>query len=428
MSFPIIGTQSVWDNWAGFGFGSWQMWFQAPYGSWIYAGYVKNNVPVFKKIDIGSADPNYDIIDWDFGLTADTPEAKFPYEQHEGYPDGAIGCGCIREDAAAADVYLYLIGRSDAAPNPNTVLRRFSVNNSFEEEAGLPMLLGYTSTAVGDIVNINHIAGLEVMPGSAAQSGIFLLTNNRDGRTFELRKYTEDGSWDGAVHAPDVTVALYPVYMENNSLARLRGIGHAADGNILVFINSGLSSTSTKVLKFNAENLNYMGQTTWQPSLASSSWAYVVQSAEVYMLFRNLDSANTLDWKTAIYYDRATGIPDATKSNFIVENNLTSFGSDEAVELKYVARDAFNIPVTAVATKFVIDGENESDPTSWNDRVGGIQNLATNSFFDAQGVPLAIAAVVNTSTPDGIATAYYKPMRTGSGTETDAINVLCPSN
>jgi hypothetical protein len=427
MSFPIIGTQSVWDNWAGFGFGSWQMWFHAAYGSWIYAGYVKSNTPVFKKIDIGSADPDYEIIDWDFGVTPSTPESMFPYELHEGYPDGAIGCGCIREDAGAADAFLYLIGRSDPAPNPATVLRRFSVNNNFEEEAGLPTLLAYTTAAVGDVIAINHVAGLEVKPGSDVSDGIFLLTNNRSGRDFELRKYTEDGIWDGAPHAPDYTVALSPVYMENNTLARLRGIGHAADGNILVFINSGLSSTATKVLKFNSENLNYMGQTTWQPSLASSSWAYVIQSSEVFMLFRDLDSANTLDWKTAIYYDRATGIPDATKSNFIVENNLTSFGSEEAVELKYIARDSFNIPVTNVATKFVVDGENELDPSSWNDRVGGIQDLALNDFFDSQGVPLAISAVVNTDAVDGIAIAYYKPMRTGSGTETDAVNVFCPS-
>jgi hypothetical protein len=40
---------------------------------------------------------------------------------------------------------------------------------------------------------------------------------------------------------------------------------------------------------------------------------------------------------------------------------------------------------------------------------------------------LATSAIVTTD-GDGIATAYYKPMRSGTGAERDAINIRCPSD
>ena len=67
MSFPIIGGQQVWENWNDFGSGSWRMWFMAPYGSWLYAAFVKGTSTYFKKIDIGGT-LNYSMYDWDFGV------------------------------------------------------------------------------------------------------------------------------------------------------------------------------------------------------------------------------------------------------------------------------------------------------------------------------------------------------------------------
>lgn len=418
MSFPIIGTQSAWEQWNNRGFGSWQMWFTAAYGSWMYTGYVKNNSPVFKKVNIGASDVDYDIEDWDFGLAVNTPESIFTYEQHEGYPDGNIGMGVVANDGS--DTYLYLMGRSDPAPITDSVMHRFLLPTF---EADLP---GTILTDGTDPLNVNHICGITVKPGSGSDDGIFVVTNNRDGNEFKLRKYGEDGNWDGAEHAPTNTTDLSPYYIENNSLARVRGIGVASDGNILVFINSGGTSTSTKVLKFSAVDISYMGQTSWNPSLAASVWAHVVQSSEVFILLRGLSSNNINEWKTSIYYDRATSIPDANKSNFIIEDNLTSFGATDAIELTYEARDAFNIAVQNTPTKFSINGEDEDDASSWTDRVGGIQDSSSASFFDANGVPLAIATTVNTNS-SGIATAYYKPMRSGSGTEIDVIDIVCPA-
>jgi len=426
MSFPIIGAQSVWENWNSAGFGSWQMWFMAPYGSWMYMGYVKNNAPVFKKVDIGTEDPDYEMISWDFGLAADTPEDIFLYEQHEGYPDGAVNLGCIREDTGESDYFLYLIGRENVAPDTTSILHRFSIENAFEQESsGLGMQLTYGDPASTDVININHLAGIEVITGGGAGGGIFILTNNWDSREFELRKYEED--WDGDEHGPTDTVTLSPYYIENNSLGRLRGIAAASDGNILVFINSGATASSTKVLKFNAEDLSYMGQTSWEPSLTAATWAQIVKSSEVFLLLRGLDSNNVFSWKSAVFYDRATAVPDENKSNFIIEDNLTSFASDTAITLQYVARDAFNIPVLNVPTKFVIDGEDENDPTTWTDRLGALMDGAGDDFFDEDDVPLAISVEVNTDGTTGIATAYYKPMRNGSGTLIDTINVYCPS-
>jgi hypothetical protein len=150
-------------------------------------------------------------------------------------------------------------------------------------------------------------------------------------------------------------------------------------------------------------------------------------ASEVLMLFEGLDSNSSLAWKSAVYYDRATGIPDEGRSNFVIANNLTTYGSDDAITLKYYARDAFNIVVPSVNTKFVINGEDPDDPTTWTDRIGSIQDNLGDTFFDANEVPTSIQAIAATDV-NGIATAYYKPMRSGSGSEIDDIDVYCPSD
>jgi hypothetical protein len=415
MSFPIIGTTSVWENWAGFGIGSWNMWFMAPYGSWIYAGFVKNNTSYFKKINIGTEDPNYEISDWDFGLAVNPPSEVFPYERHEGYPNGSMGMGCIRGDTTTK---LYLVGKSAADPSEDAIIHRFLTASNFAQEAPgtIPLEVGG-----GSIVKVNHICGIEVDQGSA----YYLVLNNNDANEFRLYRYGY--TWDGGSHQPSHDVDLSTNYIENNTNARIRGMATASDGNILVFVNTGISATSCKVIKFDKDDLSYLGQTDWAPNVSTATWAYMVKSAEVFQWFQGLDSNSLYDWKTAVYYDRATGIPDEDRSNFIIAENLTTFGSDDAIELKYEARDAFNIVVTAVNAKFAVNGEDQNDPSSWNDRVGGIQDGEFDDFFDTDGVPLAIHAITPTD-GNGVATAWYKSMRTGSGTEIDAIDVFCPSD
>lgn len=415
MSFPIIGTSSVWANWNGSGLGSWRMWFMAPYGSWVYAAFVHDNEVTYEKINIGPVDPNYERYSWDFGLAVNPPEDIFTFEQDEGGPDGAIGCGCIR----GATPKLYLIGRGHAAPATDAVLHRFTVSTGFVQQA--PGTIPWEDSAP---VNINHVAGIEVIQGTA----YFLVLNNHDTNEFRLSRYAY--TWDGTGHNPTVSIDLSPNYMENNTSARIRGISRASDGNLLVFVNTGVTNTSCKVLKFDPTNLSYLGQTTWTPNISTGTWGYIVQVSEVFMLFQGLDSNSLYDWKTSIYYDRATGIPDATRSTFIIADNLTTFGSDDPITLQYEARDAFNIAVAGVSCKFAINGEDEDDPTTWTDRLGSIQTSISppGGFFDANDVPTAISAVVTTSTPGGVATAYYKPMRSGSGTEIDAIDVFCPSD
>jgi hypothetical protein len=414
MSFPIIGTTSVWENWNNFGSGAWNMWFMAPYGSWIYSAFVKDGTTYWKKIDIGTEDSNYEISDWDFGLTSNTPADQFPYEHQEGYPDGAMGAGCIR----GATPTLYLIGRSAVIPSPNTIVRKFPVGDDFEEDtpATIPLEVGG-----GSVININHVCGLEVDQGNA----YYLVLNNRDANEFRLYRYGY--TWDGGSHQPTHDVDLSTNYMENNTNSRIRGIGTATDGDILIFVNHGLSATGCKVLKYDKDDLSYLGQASWAPSVSTATWGYIVQASEVFMWFQGLDSASLYDWKTAVYYDGATQIPSQDKSNFIITNNLTTFGSDTAIELQYEARDAFNIIIPTVNTKFVIDGEDPDDSSGWNDRIGGIQDNPANPFFDSEGVPLAIKAITATD-GSGVARAYYKPMRTGSGTEIDIIKIFCPSD
>jgi hypothetical protein len=414
MSFPIIGSKSVWSNWNNFGSGAWRSWFMAPYGSWVYCGFVKSNLAYFKKIYIGSADPNYPFSDWDFGLTPNSPKTTFIFERNEGHPDGAMGCGCVRGETTPK---LYLVGRASADPIVDCVIKRYLVSAGFNQEDN-----GFVPTDGVDPLNINHICGLEVIQGEA----IFIATNNRDGNEFKLRRYAYD-LFDNTEYAPTDTVTLSPNYMMNNTSARIRGIGTSNDGNIVLLINSGLTSTACKVLKFDKTSLAYLGQTTWAPSISTVSWGYVAKASEVFMLFQGLDSSSSLDWQTAIYYDGATGIPSSDKSNFIIQDNLKIFGSDEATELRYEARDAFNIRIPGVNVKFVIDGEDPTDSETWNDRVGGIQAIETDPFFDSEGVPLAIQAIVPTD-GTGVARAYYKPMRVGSGTEIDVINTFCPSD
>jgi len=391
------------------------MWFMAPYGSWIYAGFVRDNEVTYEKIDIGPVDTNYERYSWDFGLAANTPEDIFTYEQHEGNPDGAIGCGCIR----GATPKLYLIGRGDAAPATNAVLHRFTVGTGFVQQA--PGTIPFDDSLTDTPVNINHVAGIEVIQGTA----FFLVLNNRDTNEFRLFRYPY--TWTGGGQNPTHHIELSTNYMENNLGARVRGIARASDGNILVFVNTGVTNASCKVLKFSSTDLSYLGQTTWTPNIASATWGYIVQVAEVFMLFQGLTSNSLYDWKTAIYYDRATGIPDGTKSTFIIADNLTTFGSNEPITLQYEARDAFNIAVTGVSCKFTINGEDEDDPTTWTDRLGSIQGSTGVDFFTTDDVPTAISAIVTTN-GSGVATAYYKPMRSGSGTEIDAIDVFCPSD
>ncbi len=503
MSFPIIGASTQWSNWFNFGSTAWQMWFMAPYGSWIYAGFVKSGVTYFKKIYTGITSGDYPMENWVFALASDTPETDFLHELQDGYPDGAMGAGCIR---GTGTPHLYVLGRLNATPDTVSVLRKYDVEGGFDGDGILPTYLTYDTGEDG--LNINHICGIEVFPGES----LFVLTNNRDGREFELRRYDESAFWNDGEHDPTHILELSDVYMENNNFARIRGIGHSSDGNILVFINSGESVTSNKVLKFARTDLAFLGQTTWTPDLqGNSEWGYVIQSAEVFTLFRGLDEDIANRWRTAIYYDRATSIPEVSKSNFIIEDNLTSFGDDNYVLMQYRARDAFNLPVTGVNAKFILDGEDENDPDTWTDRTAGIQgandaeevfdtgdggttytgilsdtfvlpgsveitaeftsvpvtavddgagNLSgTNvdsgtvnyntgvtsitytlapdsenivavyqyldSFFDSDGVPTAISAVVPTNA-SGVAEAYYKAMREGSGTEIDAVNVFCP--
>ncbi|MCG8429788.1 MAG: hypothetical protein MJA29_01245, partial [Candidatus Omnitrophica bacterium] len=150
MSFPIIGTTTVWSNWNNFGSGAWNMWFMAPYGSWIYAGFVKDSVSYFKRIDIGTEDADYEMYDWDFGLTPNTPQDIFPYEHQEGYPDGAMGMGCIRGDTTPK---LYLAGRSAPAPTVNSIIHRFVVGDAFEQET--PGMIPW-KPATTTPLNVNH--------------------------------------------------------------------------------------------------------------------------------------------------------------------------------------------------------------------------------------------------------------------------------
>lgn len=115
--FPIIGSRTVWGEWNSFGSTSWNMWFMAPYGSWMYCGFVKSNTPYFKKVYIGNDDADYPIYTWDFDTALTTPEDIFPYEQNEGYPNGAMGMGCIR----GATPTLYLAGRSSSTDRKSVV-------------------------------------------------------------------------------------------------------------------------------------------------------------------------------------------------------------------------------------------------------------------------------------------------------------------
>ena len=419
MSFPIIGSKSVWADWDGYGQGSWRMWFMAPYGSWIYAGFVKDDVAEFKKINIGSSDANYPISDWDFGEVSNNPEDKFVYEQDEGGPNGAIGCGCVRGDPAQ----LYILGKSTSGASPDTIIHRFVVADGFEADGTGCVPTDTIGGGGASDIEMNHVAGLEVDQDTA----FYIVTNNNDSNQFMLRRYAYPGTWNGSDVHPSHEVDLSPNYMDDNTLARVRGISLASDGNVLVFVNTGATATSCRVLKFGGDDLSYLGQTSWAPSISTSIWGYLVLASEVFMLFENLDSVSSLAWKSAVYYDRATQIPSEDRSNFIIASNLTTFGSDDPITLEYHARDAFNIVVPNVNAKFIISGESQIDSASWTDRIGSIQEGTGDTFFDSNGVPTSIHAIALTD-GDGIATAYYKPMRDGSGSEIDEIDIFCPSD
>jgi hypothetical protein len=395
------------------------MWFIAPYGSWAYAGFVTDNVVSYKKINIGTSNANYEISTWDFGLASNTPDDQFPYERHAGGPNGAIGCGCIR----GTTPHLYLIGRSTSTVSLDTILRRFGVGTGFAESGTGCVPLDDTLGG-GDPIEMNHITGIEVDPDAA----FYIVTNNNDSNEFKLRRYAYPGTWNGADVDPSHEVDLSPNYITNNTLARIRGIAIAPDGNVIVFANTADTATTCKVLKFDKDDLSYLGRTTWEPNISTSIWGYLVQASKVYMLFEGLNDASSFAHKSAIYYDRATAIPDASRSNFVIQANLTTFGSDDPVTLEYHARDAFNIVVPSVNAKFAIHGEDTGDSSTWTDRVGSIQELTTDTFFDGDGVPTAVHAITLTDPVTGIATAYYKPKHTGSGTEIDDIDVYCPSD
>lgn len=419
MSFPIIESFAIWSNWANAGSGAWNMWFMAPYGEWVYSGFVKDNTAYFRQIDIGVTDGNYIIQTWDFGLASNTPGDIFSYEQHGGYPNGSTNLGCIRDSDDVTPVpLLFLVGRSNALPSvDDAVIHRFDVLNGFEQVDANSL----TPQLSGSTLSVNQICGIEVN----SDEGVYLLTNNDDSAQFQLHYYAYTG-FNGGSHNPDVTIDLSNNYISNNTSAILRGIGHASDGNILVFANTGLSAIQCKVFKFEAETLNYLGTTTWSPNISASTWAYIVQSGEVFLHFQGLDSTSSLDWKSAVFYDRATGIPDASRSNFIIEENLTTFGDDTAITLQYHARDAWNIDVANAYARFQITGEDRSDSTTWTDRVGAIRATDSEDFFDDDGVPKGVSARTITAA-NGIALAYYKPMREGTGSEREGISVTCPA-
>ena len=412
--FPIIGSTTVWSEWNNFGASAWNMWFMAPYGSWLYAGFVKSNTPYFRRLNIGSEDGDYTISSWDFAEDiVNSPETVFTNEQNGGYPNGSMGMGCIR----GTTPILYLAGRDITAPLINDAkICKFLVDDGFEQD-GLSFIPQYSGT----VLTVNQICGIEVDPGTS----IYLVTNNNLAQEFRLHRYAE--VWDDAGHDAAVSHNLSTTYLENNSAARIRGIALDVDGNVLVFANTGLSSTECKVFKFHKTTLDFMGATTWIPNISTSTWAYLVKHGEVFLHFQGLDSGSSLDWRTAVYYDRATGIPNADKSNLIIAENLTPFGDDDPIELSYHARDSFNMPVIGANTKFYIKAEDGSDPSTWTDRVGAIMDEVTDDYFDADGVPLATSAIAPTD-GDGVATAYYKPMRSGTGTERDLIAVKCPSD
>jgi len=427
MSFPIIGGKHVWNEWAGYGSSNWYMWFMAPYGSWLYAGFIKDFQIEFKKIDIGG-DQDYPMYDWDLTDTTTGPDAAFPYEvPHITNLAHGLGMGCIREDGGTP--YLYLLGRSNpTVTDPATILRRFSEVDGFDEVDSGKVLIGPLTT---DPISSEDVVGVEIIPGEA----IYVLLNN-DTADFRMYRYPDDGVWDGSdviigATATEV-VDLSPAYIANNTLSRIRGIATASDGNILVFANTGANSTETKVFKFHKTTLSYIGVTTWTPNVVASQFAYLVQSSEVFLYFEGLEQASTTDQLNSVYYDHGTNVPDVLNSNFIIADNLTSFGDDEAILLRYQARDAFNAPVANTPTKFIISGVSEN-PINWTDRTGAIRDTDVGDFFitDEEDPdhkdPVSVSALVDTDA-GGIALAYYKPMRTGSGTKTDTINVFCPAS
>lgn len=411
--FPIIGSPTVWSEWASFGSSSWNMWFMAPYGSWIYAGFVKSNTAYFRKINIGVSDSDYPLIPWEFGLAINTPATTFLNEQNEGYPNGSMGMGCIRGDTPT----LYLGGRSSPAINvDDAIIHKFLVDSNFEKTGVGLIPKNQANTAV---LSVNQICGIEVDPGNS----VYIVTNNSLGQEFMLRRY--EYTFAGALAATE-EIPLSDAYLDNNPSARIRGIAiSSVDGNILIFVNTGFSSTDCKVYKFHKTTLAYLGVATWLPGISTSTWAYVVRNSDVFMYFKGLDSTSASEQQNAVYYDRATAIPDETKSNFIIHDNLVTFGSNTPVELTYEAKDAFNIPVEGVPTLFYITGEDYDNSSVWTDRVASIQDDPGDTFFNPDDTPTATSVVVDTDV-NGIATAYYLPMRTGTGTERDSMSVKCP--
>jgi len=420
MAFNTIGQKTVWDNWGTYGAGSWNMWFMAPYGSWMYCGFSKNNVSEFKRVYIGSDLLDYDIYDWEFDSGAiNTPDLVFPSEPFEGFPNGSMDMGCIREGTGT---YLYLAGHYATPPSTDTIIHRFDALGEFAQY-GLGIIPCDPSSAR---LNINRICGLEVKPNN----GVFIIVNNTEGGDYTLYRYAY--TWSGTDEDPQYSMDLTP-YIYDNTQSRVRGMATASDGSILVFCNTGETATATTVLKFNADTLAYLGRTAWIPAsatydaISTAIWAHAIKSGEIFLYFQGLDSTSYSARLSHIYYDNSTGIPEEKNSNFIIEDNLTTFGDDDALQLKYIARDGFNNVVVSTNCKFIISGVLQNDPSSWDATVGGVQELSGNEFFDSDGVPLSVHAITPTDST-GTAVAYYKPMREGTGTFIDLLNVFCPAD
>lgn len=413
MAIEIIGSQQTWENWNNSGSGTWRLWFMAPYGQWIYSAWVQNNTVLWERINTATTDQNYTIGSWDMTGIAAPPSSVFTNETSDFGPDGAIGMGVIR---GSTTPMLYLMGRDNPEPDKDCLIHKFSAATF--EAAGASIKPLYAGG--GSRIEIDQICGLEV----DANNAFYIVTNNRNGREFELRRFAY--TFDGSELAPSHTVILSDTYIQNNSLSKIRGIGTAVDEDILVFINDGLANTSCKCLKFDKDDLSYLGQTSWNPSLPAGTWAWVVQQAEAFLFFRGLDEQNVYSWKNAVYYDRSTQIPNTDHSNMVISNNVMPFNNDNAVEIQYIAKDDFGIAVSNISAKFVLNDYDADEPGTWDEETPALKDQSSGDFFTAAGIPLEIEVTVTTD-GSGIAKSYFKSPREGTGSKRFVIKVTCPA-
>jgi hypothetical protein len=412
MGIEIIGAQQTWENWSNNGAGAWRLWFMAPYGQWIYSAWVSNNSVVYKRIDTGTTDQNYSLETWDMSGASSPPSDVFPHETSDFGPDGAIGMACIRGTTPV----LYIVGRDNPEPDKDCVIHKFSATTYSSLAASI---LPLYETA-GLRIEIDQICGFEVDSSNA----FYIVTNNRNGREFELRRFAY--LFDGSQPDPSHTVTLSDTYIQNNSLSKIRGTALATDGNLLLFANDGLSSSSCKCFKFDKDDLSYLGQTTWTPNLPASTWAYMVQQEQAFLYFSGLDETNLYSWKNAIYYDRATQIASSEHSNIVIDDNVLPFNNDNATEIKYYANDDFGIAVDNISTKFELYDFDEDEPTSWDEETPALADTSLGPFFDVDDVPLQVSVTVTTDGA-GLAKAYYMSPREGTGSQRYLIRVTCPA-